>query len=147
MIVHFCHKEVVISACIECTSSSIVAGRCSKRRVWLNSKQWHNPVKLFSITVSFTQDKAAAMISLAVWHMNNNDMSVGIPMISVVFHKKIEIIQLPVLNKKSTLYVWNKSPLSTSSVQIIYCITAYKDRSKDGLYVLSIIKSLLRSIL
>lgn len=37
-------------------------------------------------------------VSLAVWHMNSNDMLVGIPMSSVIFHTKIEI-------KKSTLNI------------------------------------------
>lgn len=39
------------------------------------------------------------MISWAVWHMDSQDMFEGIWMISVIFHKKIEMIKPEVLNK------------------------------------------------
>ena len=55
-------------------------------------------VKLFSTRDSVIQ-KEATMISRAVWHMDSKDMFEGICMISVIFHKKIEMIKPEVSNK------------------------------------------------
>ncbi len=70
-------------------------------------------------------------MSLAVWHMYSNDMSVVIWRISVIFHKKIERKTPNILNKRQCM---NKSPCLTSSVISPNNQTYYagKDKEEEG---------------